>query len=78
MNQLGPRNHTSGYCLHRDHLQRQSRYIEFDYVVLCGGGTQVLPGANFVARCEKIDGGFNRVFRMTSDGLFARKLRQIK
>jgi hypothetical protein len=43
------------------------RYIEFDFDALCVRILALCPGAGSISDCEKIEGGFNRVFIFTLD-----------
>lgn len=43
------------------------RYIAFNFDALCGKILKLCPGAGSIANCEKIEGGFNRVFIFTLD-----------
>lgn len=62
-----PHSYTSGKWLHRDELQRNSRYILFDFPALCQRAIDACPGATRAVKCEKREGGFNRVFLFTMD-----------
>lgn len=64
---VDPYTYTTGRWLNRDNLERQSRYIKFDFAALCKRTVDLCPGASRVARYENKDGGFNRVFVMTMD-----------
>lgn len=59
--------YTGGRWLNRDKLERNSRYIQFDFSALCDRAIRVCPGATKVIRHEKREGGFNRVFIFTMD-----------
>jgi len=65
VNSLDPCNHTGGYWLHQHDSQHAGRHIQFDFTALCRHVVKVCPGANTVVLCEKLDGGFNRVFKLT-------------
>jgi len=65
LNSLDPCNHTGGYWLHQHDSQHAGRHIQFDFTALCRHVVKVCPGANTVISCEKLDGGFNRVFKLT-------------
>jgi hypothetical protein len=41
------------------------RYIGFNFSALCGRVLELCPGADSISNCEKIEGGFNRVFIFT-------------
>lgn len=62
-----PHTYTSGRWLHRDKLERDSRYISFDFDALCRRTIELCPGAVSIATCDKKEGGFNRVFIFTTD-----------
>lgn len=64
---LNPYEYTSGRWLHRNKDQTEARYIEFDYDALCRKAVEQCPGSQRVAKCKKIEGGFNRVFLFTMD-----------
>ena len=59
--------YTTGRWLHHDAVQRKSRYLKFDFAVLCQKAVNLCPGANKVLRYEKKEGGFNRVFILHMD-----------
>jgi hypothetical protein len=42
-----------------------SRYIRFNFEALCQRIIHLCPGADAIAACRKIEGGFNRVFIFT-------------
>ncbi|KAI4098433.1 MAG: hypothetical protein LQ339_006404 [Xanthoria mediterranea] len=60
-----PRVYSSGRWLRGDSLERESRYIRFDFAALCKRATELCPGATFIVTCEKKEGGYNRVFIFT-------------
>lgn len=62
-----PYSYTSGRWLHRDELERNSRYVKFDFSALYDRAIRVCPGATKVVKCEKREGGFNRVFLFAMD-----------
>ena len=64
---LDPHVYTSGRWLLRDKLQRDSRYINFDFDALCRKVVELCPGAASIATYDKKEGGFNRVFIFTTD-----------
>ncbi|KAI9039875.1 aminoglycoside phosphotransferase family protein [Aspergillus affinis] len=64
---LEPHAYTSGRWLRRDKLETDSRFIQFDFGALCQKVIELCPGANFIKSCQKIEGGFNRVFVFTLD-----------
>lgn len=64
---LDPHNYTSGRWLRHDKLQRDARYINFDFDKLCKKVIELCHGATSVTSYEKNEGGFNRVFIFTCD-----------
>ena len=62
-----PYSYTDGHWLHRDELQRQARYVHFDFSRLCDVAIRVSEGASCVTSYEKKEGGYNRVFILTMD-----------
>lgn len=64
---LDPYSYTSGRWLRRDKLERDSRYIEFDFHALCKRVIELCPGAISIVSCEKKEGGYNRIFIFTCD-----------
>ncbi|KAF4170082.1 hypothetical protein CNMCM6936_005227 [Aspergillus lentulus] len=62
-----PYMYTSGRWLHRDELERRSRQIVFDFSALRERAISLCPGATDIVKCEKREGGFNRVFLFTMD-----------
>ena len=64
---LDPHAYTSGRWLRRDKLERDSRYIVFDFDALCRRVIELCPGAVSIATYDKKEGGFNRVFIFTTD-----------
>ena len=62
-----PHSYTTGRWLRNDKEQRQGRYISFDYDRLRKRVIELSPGAKAITRCEKSEGGFNRVFIFTCD-----------
>ncbi|KAH9208983.1 kinase-like domain-containing protein [Leptodontidium sp. 2 PMI_412] len=63
----GPYRYTTGRWLNRDKLQREARYIKFDFPALCKKAVNTCSGATKVIRYEKKEGGFNRVFILYLD-----------
>lgn len=59
--------YTSGRWLRHDKLERDARYIEFDFGALCQKVLALGRDAASIADCQKIEGGFNRVFIFTLD-----------
>ncbi|PYH73311.1 uncharacterized protein BO88DRAFT_440608 [Aspergillus vadensis CBS 113365] len=59
---LDPHHYTSGRWLRKDDEERASRYIQFDFDALCRKVLTLSPGARIITRCQKLEGGFNRVF----------------
>jgi hypothetical protein len=64
---LDPHSYTSGRWLRRDKLERDSRYISFDFDALCRRVVELCPGAVSIATVDKKEGGFNMVFVFTAD-----------
>lgn len=62
-----PRIYSTGRWLRWDKLERESRYIEFDFAALCRRAVELCPGAMSVASYEKKEGGYNKVFIFTMD-----------
>ncbi|GFF69840.1 hypothetical protein IFM47457_02487 [Aspergillus lentulus] len=62
---IDPHTYTSGRWLCRDNVERDSRYIRFNFEALCQRVIHLCPGADAIAACRKIEGGFNRVFIFT-------------
>jgi len=56
----------SGRWLRHDKVERDSRYIKFNFKALCQRVIDLCPGAKAIATCQKIE-GFNRVFIFTLD-----------
>lgn len=59
---LDPHNYTSGRWLRNDDEERASRYIKFDFDALRRKVLTLSPGAFTITQCQKLEGGFNRVF----------------
>jgi hypothetical protein len=64
---LDPHSYTSGRWLRRDKLERDSRYISFDFDALCRRVIELCPVAASIARYDKKEGGYNRVLIFTTD-----------
>ncbi|KAI0999343.1 hypothetical protein K3495_g8853 [Podosphaera aphanis] len=64
---LDPHVYTSGRWLCEDELERKSRYIAFDFDLLCERVIKLCTGAVAIAKYHKREGGFNRVFIFTTD-----------
>lgn len=62
-----PHHYTGGRWLHNDQLERDSRYINFDFAALCNKAVNVCPGATKVVRYEKKEGHRHRVFIFNLD-----------
>ena len=62
---LDPYNYTTGCWLRHDKLERDSRYIKFNFEALRKRVLELSPGAVSIASCEKREGGYNRVFIFT-------------
>lgn len=57
-----PQVYTSGRWLYRDKLEREARYLQFDFTALSRKVVEVSPGARRVVQHERKDGEFNRGF----------------
>ncbi len=64
---LDPRKYTSGRWLRRDELERNSRNLNFNFDALRHRVIELCPGATSIARYEKKEGGYNRIFIFTCD-----------
>ena len=64
---LNPYEYTSGRWLRRDNLERDSRLLKFDFDALRKRVIELCPGATSIARYEKKEGGYNRIFIFTCD-----------
>jgi hypothetical protein len=62
-----PYHYTAGRWLKDDKIQRDARYIDFDFPGLCRRAVKTSDGASKVVEYEKIEGGFNRVFIIRLD-----------
>lgn len=62
-----PYSYTDGHWLHQDELQRNARYVSFDFSRLCDVAVGLSEGASHVVSYEKKAGGYNRVFILTMD-----------
>jgi len=62
-----PHTYTSGRWLRCDELERESRFIQFDFDALCRKVIELCPNASSIASYDKIEGGFNRVFVFHTD-----------
>lgn len=62
-----PSSYTGGRWLHRDELERASRFIDFSFSELCKTVVNLFPKAKKIENCTKKEGGFNRVFILTLD-----------
>ncbi|RHZ44435.1 uncharacterized protein CDV56_102696 [Aspergillus thermomutatus] len=62
MGAIDPHAYTSGRWLRHDKVEHDSRYIKFNFEALCQRVIDLCPGADAIATCRKIEGGFNRVF----------------
>ncbi|KAL4921179.1 hypothetical protein BDW62DRAFT_220049 [Aspergillus aurantiobrunneus] len=58
---------TAGHWLHRDKLQREARYVQFDFAHLCEVAIGLCEGASCVSSYEKKEEGYNRVFILAMD-----------
>ncbi|KFY77520.1 hypothetical protein V498_09310 [Pseudogymnoascus sp. VKM F-4517 (FW-2822)] len=66
-NHLDPHTYTSGRWLRHNNLEIDARYITFDFDALCRRVIELCPGATSIAKCDKKEGGFNKVFIFTTD-----------
>ncbi|KFY13911.1 hypothetical protein V491_06221 [Pseudogymnoascus sp. VKM F-3775] len=66
-NHLDPHTYTSGRWLRHNNLEIDSRYITFDFDALCRRVIDLCPGATSISKCDKKEGGFNRVFIFTTN-----------
>ena len=64
---LNPYKYTSGRWLRRDKLQRDARFLTFDFNALRTKVLELSPGASSITSYEKMEGGYNRVFIFTCD-----------
>ncbi|KAH7348627.1 kinase-like domain-containing protein [Rhexocercosporidium sp. MPI-PUGE-AT-0058] len=64
---IDPHAYTSGGWLRHDRLERDSRYITFNFDALCRRVVELCPGAASITTYDKKEGGFNRVFIFTTD-----------
>ncbi|EDN03226.1 predicted protein [Histoplasma mississippiense (nom. inval.)] len=60
-----PHTYTGGRWLRHDKLERDSRYIKFNFSALCPRVLELCPGAESITSYQKTEGGFNRVFIFT-------------
>ena len=64
---LDPYTDTSGRRLRHDKLERDARYLNFDFDALRERVIDLCPGAVCIAAYEKKEEGYNRVFIFTCD-----------
>ncbi|PKX97291.1 uncharacterized protein P174DRAFT_402425, partial [Aspergillus novofumigatus IBT 16806] len=64
---IDPHAYTSGRWLRQDKVERDSRYIKFNFKALCQRVIDLCPEADTIPACQKLEGGFNRVFIFTLD-----------
>lgn len=64
---LDPHLYTSGRWLRNDKRERQIRRIDLNFDELCRKIVDLSNGAISIKKCEKKEGGFNRVFIFTMD-----------
>jgi hypothetical protein len=62
-----PYTYTSGRWLRNDKLERQARFIKFNFDALCRKVVALCPGATSIVSYDKKEGGFNRVFIFHTD-----------
>ncbi|EER38565.1 conserved hypothetical protein [Histoplasma capsulatum H143] len=60
-----PHTYTGGRWFRHDKLERDSRYIKFNFSALCQRILELCPGAGLITSYQKTEGGFNRVFIFT-------------
>ena len=60
-----PHTYTTGRWLRRDRLERDARYIKFDFDALRRKVVELCPGARSIPSYENVEGGFNRIFIFT-------------
>lgn len=59
---LNPHAYTSGHWLLNNKQEHSLRYIPFSFPALCHRIHAICPENGPIARCEKLEGGYNRVF----------------
>ena len=64
---LNPYMYTSGRWFRHDKLERDARYLNFDFDALRERVIELCPSAVSIAGYEKREGGYNRVFIFTCD-----------
>lgn len=64
---MDPYAYTAGQWLRNDQVNREARYVEFDFSALCAKAVNVCTNATKMVRYEKKEGGFNRVFILFLD-----------
>ncbi|PWY82158.1 phosphotransferase enzyme family protein [Aspergillus heteromorphus CBS 117.55] len=62
-----PHVYSSGRWLYRDKLERDARHVDFSFEALRQKVIELCPGAVAITDCQKLEGGFNRVFIFTMD-----------
>jgi hypothetical protein len=62
-----PCSYTDDHWLHQDALQREARYVQFDFSRPCETAIGLSDGSSSVTSYEKKEGGYNRVFILTMD-----------
>lgn len=62
-----PYSYTSGRWLRQDALERDSRFVRFDFDALRRKVIALCPGASSISSYDKKEGGFNRVFIFHTD-----------
>ncbi|KAI9375079.1 kinase-like domain-containing protein [Aspergillus egyptiacus] len=63
--EIEPHAYTSGRWLRHDRQELELRYIPFNFGALCQKVIELCPRARSIQACEKVEGGFNRVFIFT-------------
>jgi hypothetical protein len=62
-----PQSYTSGRWLQNDKRERQIRHIDINFDELCRKVMDLSSGARSIIKCDKKEGGINRVFIFTMD-----------
>jgi hypothetical protein len=64
---LDPHSYTKGRWLRHDKLEREARYVKFNFDALRNRVVELCTGAMSIVSYEKKEGGFNRAFIFTMD-----------
>lgn len=62
-----PYSYTSGRWLRQDALEREARFIQFDFDALRRRVVALCPGVSSITSYDRKEGGFNRVFIFHTD-----------